>query len=169
MKFSAAISGLESGVTYYFKAYAKVKGTESYATTLSTFSGDALSFTTPLPEALPTPAIADKYTWFELPAATTANTNYFVSTTTASGARNYSYLYDKSMFTALWVAYPLHSSHTSGSGSASWKRNPSLIDAVQINVWSGSYGVKVLTDTTDRYARGHQIPNGDRKGRRTMK
>ena len=87
--------------------------------------------------------------------------------------RNYSYLYDKSMFTSLWIAYPLDKSTCSGSNkySANWAAAPynvtGLTTAEQINVWSGSYGVN-YGDNGNIYARGHQIPDADRQYNQTM-
>ena len=120
--------------------------------------------------------------WLELPASQT-NSDYFTSTFFADGDRNYTYLYQYSMYTCLWVAYPLYSS-TMGSSTASlgplqiaseedrgktWASNPQLDKSLQINVWSGSYGVDVPnSDPKDLYARGHQIPNADRSNNGTM-
>ena len=86
--------------------------------------------------------------------------------------RNYSYLYDKSMYTSLWIAYPLDTSTCTGSNkySGSWKAAPAsetgLSTADQINIWSGSYGVNYGDDNI--YARGHQIPDADRQYNETM-
>lgn len=82
--------------------------------------------------------------------------------------RNYSYLYDKSMYTALWIAYPLYKATCSGSNkySGSWKSTPGFAESDQINIWSGSYGVDY--GDSDIYARGHQIPDADRQYNETM-
>ena len=86
--------------------------------------------------------------------------NYYAHTLKIGGKRNYSYLYDKTMYAALWVAYPLTSAHISGSAKSSWGYNPLIPSDYQVNVvnrsYPGSYGA-------DDYARGHQIPNADRK------
>ncbi len=91
--------------------------------------------------------------------------------------RNYTYLYDKNMYTAMWVAYPLYSATYSGTNkySGSWRETPGIPDSDEINVWSASYNV-VLGQTTyvenaqtacgsdgDYYAKGHQIPDADRQ------
>ena len=81
----------------------------------------------------------------------------FVSLFKAGSARNYSYLFDKSMYTTMWVAYPLYSSVIGGDYSASWKPNPNLQESEQINIWSGSYGV-------EDYSRGHLLPDASRDG-----
>jgi len=98
--------------------------------------------------------------WMELPAkAVSANQYYGVCT--ADGVRNYSYLYDKTRYAALWVAYPLCKSNTSGYGhSSGWRWNPDIEQQYQINVKDKAYGTNYGDGT---YARGHQIPNADRK------
>lgn len=79
--------------------------------------------------------------------------------------------YDKSTYTAYWVAYPLAKGHMGNGRSDKWQRNPGLAESEQINVWSSSYGVNLGATTSDGYdsskefyARGHQIPNADRNG-----
>lgn len=163
--FSATIAGLASGNTYYYKAYATVSGTGTYASQSATFYGDVQSFTTTSAE----PALAGRTGWLEMPAASAANSSHFVSAFFASGARNYSYLYDKSTYTSYWVAYPLASFHTGGTRDDSWVPNPNLPTSDQINIWSGSYNVNLGSTTSEGYsssseyyARGHQIPDADR-------
>ena len=85
----------------------------------------------------------------------------FVSLFKAGSARNYSYLFDKSMYTTMWTAYPLYSSVISGDYSANWKPNPNLQESQQINIWSGSYGV-------EDYSRGHLLPDASRDGNSEM-
>ena len=85
----------------------------------------------------------------------------FVSLFKAGSARNYSYLFDKSMYTTMWTAYPLYSSVIGGGASASWKPNPNLDESAQINIWSGSYGV-------EDYSRGHLVPDASRDGNSEM-
>lgn len=126
--------------------------------------------------------------WLELPARQT-DSDLFTSTLYAGGARNYTYMYQYSMYTCLWVAYPLYAS-TMGSSEAipgpyspdpmemasfedrgkTWAANPQIDKSKQINVWSGSYGVSVPNAITNNevYARGHQIPNADRSGNDAM-
>ena len=82
--------------------------------------------------------------------------------------RNYTYLYDKSLYTSLWIAYPLYKATCSGTDkySGSWKSTPGFTASEQINIWSGSYGVDY--GDSDIYARGHQIPDADRQYNETM-
>ena len=121
--------------------------------------------------------------WLELPAASTGS-DLFTGTFWAGSNRNYTYMYQYSTYTCLWVAYPLYSATTKASSGApstvpepnpdivlpdvysmvSWGFNPQIDKSKQVNL-SSSYGVSVLGTT---YSRGHQIPNGDRKGNSTM-
>lgn len=84
----------------------------------------------------------------------------------AGGGRNYSYLYQLSMYTSLWTAYPLTASDITGSAStSSWSYNSQITDkSKQINVIDNSYGTNYGNDT---YSRGHQIPAADRKNNST--
>lgn len=73
-------------------------------------------------------------------------------------ARNYTYCFDPKYRASIWVAYPLHSSHTSGSGdrdNSSFMYDPMVSTAYQANLAIGSY--------RGWYDRGHQIPAADRK------
>lgn len=100
----------------------------------------------------------------------------YVHTIYDGTARNYSYNYDKDMYTPLWVAYPLYSSTIGGTNTAGWKINPKISKDSQINVWDDSYNVHVGSfDSSDYigtsknyYARGHQVPDADRDNSATM-
>lgn len=117
-------------------------------------------------------ARTDHAAWYELPACTTADETITQTVYPASGSqRNYTMYYDKSTYTAYWVAYPLAKGHMGNGRSDKWQRNPGLAESEQINVWSSSYGVNLGATTSDGYdnskefyARGHQIPNADRNG-----
>ena len=121
-------------------------------------------------------AIAGK-AWLELPGSV-GNQEYVQATYGDSAdeyARNYSYNYDKDLYTSLWVAYPLYPSIIEGSNSGSWKGDPNIPDQYEINIYNHSYGVNVGSTTSEGYdgnqayyARGHQIANADRKGSATM-
>jgi endonuclease G len=102
------------------------------------------------------PALSGKR-WLELPGS--PGNQEYVQTTFDGQNRNFSYNYDKDMFTSLWTAYPLYTSTTGGSRKESWAKNPSIPEDQQINTWKGPYGVKYGSTT---YARGHQIPDADR-------
>ncbi len=83
--------------------------------------------------------------------------SYFLDTFKDGSTRNYTYLYDKTMYTSMWVAYPIYSSAFGTGSLSSWNPNPNLETYEQINVWSGPYGV-------EDYSRGHLIPNASRSG-----
>ena len=102
------------------------------------------------------------YGWLEMPGDPNAeDSDNYVSMFKAGSARNYSYLFDKSMYTTMWTAYPLYSSVIGGDYSASWKPNPNLQESQQINIWSRSYGV-------EDYSRGHLVPDASRDGNSEM-
>ena len=119
-----------------------------------------------------TPALSGKG-WLELPGA--PGNEEYVQAVYDGTARNFTYNYDKDMYTSLWVAYPLYSSVISGDNSANWKWDPNVPNQYEINVTDASYQVNYgKTDPTgydsdlEYYARGHQIPNADRKSSSTM-
>ena len=84
---------------------------------------------------------------WEMPAATTGS-SYISGSFKDGSKRNFSYLYDKSMYTSLWVAYPLAS----------------------YNVYYGDtdFSNSFSTNGHEYYARGHQIPDADRQYNETM-
>ena len=125
-----------------------------------------------------TPALSGKG-WLELPG-NPGNEEYVQATYMDSSVdgeshadktkRNYTYNYDRDMFTSLWVAYPLYGAAFFGKNSANWKRDPNVPDQYEINIVDSSYGVNVgkvnntgYDEKLDYYARGHQIPNADRQ------
>lgn len=158
--FTATLSGLNASTTYYYQAY--VKEYNETTASVETRTGSVLSFTTE--------AASNRVTgWLELPAKTgdeDFSGVFYGSGGTSSSDRNYSYNYSYSYYGCLWVAYPLAPSHTSGSAStSSWRYNPNIDNSYQVSVNSSSY---TSNYNASDYARGHQIPNADRKSDDTM-
>ena len=158
--FTADLSGLAPGNAYYYKAYVIVSGTGSYSSKETTIYSSAYKSFTLEEESQPQPATG----WLELPAIVPDADDY-VGTYYAGSSRNYTHLYDRSTYASLWTAYPLYKSTIGGSRSESWAANPNLKASEQINIWNGSYGVDYGSTI---YARGHQIPDGDRSNNSTM-
>ena len=97
--------------------------------------------------------------WLEMTSAKEGS-QYVVCTPMVNGERNYTVFYDKSMYTPLWTAYPLNSSHMGNlSRPNDWDYNPLIGEQYQINVIGSSYS---------GYSRGHLCPNGSRNGIRDM-
>lgn len=172
--FECTVRNLNPNSKYYYQAYVTVAGTGSYASQTQTLrSSVVMSFTTPDDSQTSDVQAALNYGWLELPGA--QGNQEYVQTAFDGSARNYSYNYDKDMFTSLWVAYPLYSATTTGSNTAGWKFNPYIPMDYQIDVTGSSYQVNYGSTTTNDYdstkefyARGHQIPNADRKSTATM-
>ncbi|MCI6318805.1 MAG: DNA/RNA non-specific endonuclease, partial [Rikenellaceae bacterium] len=98
--------------------------------------------------------------WLELPSGHQGS--QYVVNTYYSGERNYTHLYDTSMMTSLWTAYPLNSSHMGSlSRPSSWYYSPSIPQSCQADLTSGTY-------SGSTYRRGHMCPNGSRNGDETM-
>lgn len=154
--FTQVVSGLSSNTTYYYRAYVKENGEMRL--------GDIKSFTT----ASSTSVLSSG--WMELPSSAAGSDSY-TGSFSANGKRNYSYMYQFSTYTSLWTAYPLYSSAFGGKAS-SWQANPNpnIPESQQVNCWDNSYSVKYgetewssdAASSTEYYARGHNIPNGDR-------
>ena len=84
-----------------------------------------------------------------------------VYTYSVEGERNYSHLYDKSIYTSLWTAYPLNLSHIGDLDRLNkWSYNPSIAEADQVNLKDKSY--------IDTYSKGHMIPNASRNAKDEM-
>ncbi len=100
--------------------------------------------------------------WAELPLCKNDD-NYIYNTHygkmgAKSNARNYTFCFNPDYRASVWVAYPLHSSYTTGSGNRDYSDfgyDPTVSTSCQANMGAGSYN--------GRYDRGHQIPAADRK------
>ena len=106
--------------------------------------------------------------WLELPATSSSDgKDYIAHHIAASGAivRNFSYYWDYENLVAPWVAYPLTGAYiASGSRNDSWGLEP-LLDRKQQPVLIKGFksGCPELDGTNCFYARGHQIPQADRR------
>ncbi len=104
--------------------------------------------------------------WAELPAMPTSDSNleYWTHEKLPSNntLRNYSMCFDKSKYCALWVAYPLHSCYTTGSGSRTdeWGYDPCCVDNDYEPYLAKSYYDE--GGNTNTHSRGHQLPSADR-------
>ena len=151
------ITSLAASTTYYYRAFISEYNEETGE--YEAHYGEVKSFST-LAEG-ENPSVVSG--WLELPAAS-GNAD-FTGTFFAGTDRNYSYTYSYRWWASMWVAYPLTLSHTNGSaGSSSWVKNDDIDENKQVSASKG-YGT-MYNDGT--YARGHQIPHGDRKGNSTM-
>lgn len=147
---TATLSSLQGNTTYTL--YGVVTGTNG----VSSQSAE-ITFTTLNPRPL-----TDHTAWFELPAKIEGESSSMLTRSfyDDSSKRNYTMYYDKSTYTAYWVAYPLTADDLgSGRPNDPWQATPGISTTDQINVWDGSYGVNVGSNF---YSRGHQISNADR-------
>ena len=111
-------------------------------------------------EVAPKPNDTVVPTWLELPAFTADYNRYYFSKHMLASSNNversFSLFYDSSIYHSLWVAYPISSLHTPGSGTRSddWGRFDSNIpQEKQINLKNSFNG---------SYDRGHLCPAATR-------
>ena len=108
-------------------------------------------------------ARTDHAAWYELPARTTADETITQTVYPASGSqRNYTMYYDKSTYTAYWVAYPLAKGHmtdvpTNGSAILDWP-NPNRSTSGRAATGS----ISELPHRTDMTVRKSSTPGGTR-------
>ena len=155
--FSLELTGLKPNTKYYYRTYAKVSGTGTYASQMETFTGTVKSFTT-LAQETADPAVDED--WLELPGKVNG---YEAKTVVSGGERNYTHVYDAVNHVSLWTAYPLEARHMgSYNRPDDWSYNPLYPDSDQPNLCSKSY------KDSDTWVRGHLIPNASRNGIRDM-
>lgn len=156
--FTATLTGLIPGQDVVFQPYVKVSGTGTYASDVREFWATSSTYFEMPGNAKPA---IDK-DWLELPAGMDDASDRYIVSTTYSGERNYSYMYDTQMMASLWTAYPLNSSHMGSlSRPSDWSYNPDIPQQYQVKATSSAYG-----DTG--YSRGHMCPNASRNGNSTM-
>ncbi len=147
--FSKVLSGLLNFTTYYYKAYVIEGGEYRY--------GDVRTFATSAPSD-----------WLELPA-TTGEEDYVGTVFRSGTTRNYVFCYSYSRCAPLWTAYTLTEADVLDSPiRATWSYNEAIKPEYQVSVSSSSYptnysssGFAISSDNL--FARGHQIPDADRK------
>lgn len=107
-------------------------------------------------------SIALQRDWAELPLCKVQGdyifNTYYGELGAKSNARNYTYCFDPELRASLWVAYPLHSAYTTGSGNRNNSKfgyDPQVEKSYQAALDIGSY--------SGWYDRGHQLPAADRK------
>ena len=95
--------------------------------------------------------------WLELPDMGDSSLDYYTHSFTMGGKkyRNYSFGWSQKDLVSLWVAYPLCKMYSSGSAGRTdeWAYDP-LLGSSSSNPGPGYGG---------DYARGHQLPSGDRQ------
>ena len=170
--FSCELNSLDELTYYYYRAYVLWLNTET--NTYQEFLGEIKSFQT-------TTRDYSAAGWLEMPAYTVsgmAGTTtsalsdlYCVTHKATMGGteqRNYTILYDPEMYASYWVAYPLCQDHLDSSAERGeeWGIfDPKIPAGKQVNLIKG-YGVD--GGSSNYYARGHQIPDADRKGVEAM-
>lgn len=103
--------------------------------------------------------------WAEMPATVEdPNLEYCYHSKLPSNnkLRNYSFCFDRSKHCALWVAYPLHSCYTEGSGKRTdaWSYDPCCVeDVYEPNLRNAYYP---QGGSSYSHSRGHQLPSADR-------
>ena len=103
--------------------------------------------------------------WMELPATSESDGMIYIYHGMKIGSRpfrNYSAYYDKENFVSSWMAYPLERKSIGyGKRVDAWGLDPLLDEDIQPYIITRSYKPGNGGD----YARGHQVPSGDRTGR----
>jgi endonuclease G len=153
---------MENQSKVVFIYIAKNSSGESRTAQVSVVFADGKSFDLSFTQHSYDASIAFERQWAELPVCK-ADDRYIYNTHYGlmgykSNARNYTYCFDTQNRASLWVAYPLHSSYTTGSGNRNNSKfgyDPTVDTKYQANMGAGSYN--------GWYDRGHQIPAADRK------
>ena len=158
--FTANLTGLTPGDTYVFQAYAVVPGSGIYASQTATINAQFWNYIELPALSSSQPAVEGKTDRWELPGATDTGSTYEIATYYSGSARNYTHLYDKTMYTSMWTAYRVRKSLIGTGSLSSWEYSPKIDEDYQVNLCSHSYN--------DDYSRGHLIPNASRNGSTTM-
>ena len=170
---SAELTGLEEGITCAYYLYVvldgqRYKSGEASFTTLTSEGGGETGFKYSGCLEMPAANYGTLSTFKETYGGTTGfkysvtgNANQTIVNHTISDGgkvkRNYTMLYDKTKFGALWVSYIMHKGYHSDSDvgrTDDWTNDPAISAADQQT--GASYGSK-------GYSRGHQIASNDRQ------
>ena len=158
--FSASLSDLQPFTTYYYKALVKETATSGYK------YGSVRSFTT---DASGSYSVSSS---LELPgSAGNADKVLTVKKASNSSETNYTFNYSYTRYASLWTAYSLTASDVLDTrASSDWKYYPTSVipAAYQVSVTGNSYpsnypNTDFSLSEGNLFARGHQIPAGDRK------
>lgn len=175
--FSKVVGGLNTNSTYYYKAYVKVTGygdyisiskeiygkTSSFSTSSSTTPQFAYSGCLEMPAMNPQTSSTFKETFggttgYKHTVQGNSNQTIVNHTINSDGLkRNYSMLYDKTKFGALWVSYIMHNGYHPDKNvgrNDRWTNDPAIASTDQQT--GATYGSR-------GYSRGHQIASSDRQ------
>lgn len=164
--FSGGVNVIEGEMTsntkVVFVYFSKNDSGVSREATLKVAFSDDKHYTLTLTQDSYDSSIALQRDWAELPVCK-AEGRYIYNAIygelgAKSNARNYTYCFDPEVRASLWVAYPLHSAYTTGSGNRNYSSfcyDPLVDDELQAALGRGSYN--------GWYDRGHQLPAADRK------
>ncbi len=153
---------MTSNTKVVFVYFSKNDSGVSREATLKVAFSDDKHYTLTLTQDSYDSSIAIQRDWAELPVCKVQGdyiyNTYYGELGAKNNARNYTYCFDPEVRASLWVAYPLHSSHTTGGGNRNNSKfgyDPQVDTEYQAALGLGSYN--------GWYDRGHQLPAADRK------
>ena len=158
-RFSAAVTSLAAGTTYYYKAVLTVWDADK--SRYVDVEGAVQSFTT---VSQSYPSGTDGIRWMELPAFSSSDGEFHArdisnitqeyASVIGSKTRNYSFCWSDRYRVSVWVAYPMYADLNERNVTRKDNYAPDpLLDAARQPAASGYSG---------SYSRGHQIPSHDR-------
>lgn len=156
--FTTTVEGLPYDTQYVIYAYLDAQR--------AVRSPEVTATTGPAPDD----PLAAKYAWAELPASSQDEGLYYathfcpdLNTAAGTPARNYTVCYDSELYSAVWVAYPLHRCYKGSTDRTdAWAFDPLIPEEVQPWIVERSY------QPQPGYSRGHMIASADRTATRGM-